>query len=200
MFKLRLKLDHGTGSKMHLYLYDGPDFNSNHLNIKTGTTLLSSSFQVFLIRKTYHKEFKISFNSLLIKNQTKNYQKYIVNRRLENFYNLVSTTQLDFLYAINFEALKGYHVNISIVSLKYSGSNVGYCKFGGLSVYDKVKGPLKEVFLSCDNMSNDFGNERIIVSNKHSLYLIVYTYWPYSHIKLNITVQPTLCRGVYIDM
>ena len=91
-------------------------------------------------------------------------------------------------------------MNISIVSLKYSGSNVGYCKFGGLSLYDKVNGSLKEVFLSCNDMSNDFGNERVIVSNKHSLYLIVYSYWSYSQMKIKITLQPTVCTGVYIDM
>ena len=200
MFKLRLKLNHANGSKMHLYLYDGPGFNSKHLNIKTRTTFLSSSFQVFLIGKKYDKEVKIHFNSLFKKNQTTNYHTYLVKNRLENLYDVVPTVQSGLLCAINFEVLKGYHVNISIVSLKYSGSNVGYCKFGGLSVYDKVNGSLKEVFLSCDDMSNDFGNERVIVSNEHSLYLIVYTYWPYSHIKLNISVQPTLCTGVYIDV
>ena len=200
MFKLTLKLLHANGLKINLHVYDGPDFNSNHLNMKNGTIFLSTSFQVFLICKKYDKKFKVSFNSLFKKNQINNYNTVIVQRRLEHFYDVVPTVQSDSLYAFNFEALKGYHVDISIVSLKYFGSNVGYCKFGGLSVYDKINGFLKEVFLSCNDISSDFGNERIIVSNKHSLYLIVYTYWPYSHTKLNITVQPTVCRGVYIDM
>ena len=96
---------------------------------------------------------------------------------------------------------KNYFVNITLLSLKYSGPNVGYCKYGGLSIYDNVDNNMKEVLLLCDNISlvtfNTKPKQNIVSSTQH-LFLIFYAYWPYSEIRPTIIVNPTRCNGVHI--
>ena len=96
---------------------------------------------------------------------------------------------------------EGVFVNITLLTIKYSGPNIGYCKYGGLSVYDHVNNIFKEVLLSCHDMfSSPFKSlhNRMIISSKESLFLIFYAYQPYSTIKVSVSVESTICQGVHL--
>ena len=59
--------------------------------------------------------------------------------------------------------------------LSIHGPNVGYCKYGGFSVYDYIDNTLMEVLLSCDNwfsVSSNLHFYRTIISNSESLFLV----------------------------
>ena len=115
--------------------------------------------------------------------------------------NLTYAQQTDVYCTFEFNVSGNYFVNITVLSLEYSGPNVGYCKYGGLSVYDNFNNNTKEVFLLCENIiSVTFHTQpkQVIVSSTQHLFLILYSYWPYIKVKLNITIQPTACNGVHV--
>ena len=92
-------------------------------------------------------------------------------------------------------------VNVTLLSLKYSGPNVGYCKYGGLSVYDYFDNNMTEVLLLCGRIFPVMINtqpKHIVISSTQSLFLIFYAYWPYSNISLKIKIKPTTCVGVHV--
>ena len=90
-------------------------------------------------------------------------------------------------------------VNMTLLSFKYYEPNVGYCKYGGLSVYDYVH-DFKEVLLLCDNIFRVTFNiqPQQVLSSTQILFLIFYAYWPYSRVRLNITIEPTTCKGIHM--
>ena len=89
-----------------------------------------------------------------------------------------------------------FYVNVTLEYFNYSGPNVGYCKYGGLSVYDYVNNTKKEVLLMCKNW---ISARRIIISNAGSLFLVFYSYHPYSKINIQIRIESSSCQGVHLQ-
>ena len=93
------------------------------------------------------------------------------------------------------------HVNITISSFNFSGSNTGYCKYGGISIYDASKDKfdrLQEVLLLC-NTTISFLALQSIVSFRNNLYLILYSYSAHNNIDFNVIINPTGCQGVQVE-
>ena len=201
MFKLVLRIQNSSLVRNSIYIYDGPDYQSNKCEMTQNTTCFAKYFQAFILLKKYCN-YGINFESILYKHSLPNFQSYFINEK-----SLVSHQYVghefhpDFLKAFKFHTFKGTYLNITLLSLKYKGSNTGYCKYGGLSIYDVINGTLKEDFLLCDTLQESaIIPKRHIVSNTESLFLIYYSYWPYSQIELNLTIQPSSCKGLHLSM
>ena len=204
MYILLLKFLKVPLVKSSTIIFNGPDINSNQLNINNEKIFTASSFQVLILHHRSQKEkFDISFTNNILKDKMENYYNiYIIKDRVKlNSDNLACAQLTTVLCALKLHVSGNYFVNISLLSFKYSGPNVGYCKYGGLSVYDYINKNTKEVLLLCENIfpiTFNTQQKQVIVSSTKHLFLILFAYWPYTKVKLNITMQPTTCNGVHI--
>ena len=141
-------------------------------------------------------------NNILFKETIQNYQIYFVKNKMEiSSTNLTCVKNSMVLCPFNFILSKTLYINITF-SIKYLGPNIGYCKYGGLSVYDYVNSTIKEVFLSCDNwFSMPLNLEPIItlVSSTEHLFLTFYSYMPYSEIEVQLQIESSSCQGLIIE-
>ena len=203
MFKLSVNLSKVIHLKEALSLYDGPDYHSMQCNIATSTTFISSSFQVSIFYYGSVSDLEISFKGYLIKEAIANYKTYWVN----DSFQLVSTylkcaKRSMVLCAFNFQVKGHFFVNVTLLSFNYSGPSVGYCRYGGLSIYDYEKNDMEEVLLLCNNWlspSSNLHTKRTIVSTTQSLYLVFYSYFPHREIKIQLRIQSTTCQGVFLQ-
>ena len=203
MFKLSFKLSKVLHEKELLYFYDGPDYQNKEYNFKTIATFTSSLFQVSIFYHGSYSNIEINFKKYLKKEAIINYKTYLV----KNSFKLVSTylkcaNRSMVLCAFNFKAMEHFFVNVTILYSNYSGPTVGYCRYGGLSIYDYVKTNMEEVLLLCNNWLSSTSNlhtKRTIVSTTQSLHLIFYSYFPYSEITIQLSIQSTTCQGVFLQ-
>ena len=200
MVKLLVKILKIPPVNKSLIIFDGPDFNSNYLNIDTREKFTANSFQVSIIYQNHKDNFEIIFTKDIVENYQSVYKikekMQLTSQNLPCSKLLTST-----LCTFKLNVSRNYFVNITLLSLQYSGPNVGYCKYGGLSIYDHLHSSIKEVLLLCDNMLTSKFNtqqKQAIVSSTQILSLIFYAYSPYSQIKLNITIQSTKCYGIHL--
>ena len=118
-----------------------------------------------------------------------------------NSKNISCMHSLNSLCAFKLLVPENYFVNISILSLKHFGPNVGYCKYGGLSIYDNVNNTLKQVLLLCDDqfpISLSSQHKRVFVSSYESVFIIFYSYLPYGRIELNMVLKQSTCKGIHV--
>ena len=202
MHKLLLKLRKDLNTNDTLYLYDGPDYYCNKYDFTIRRTVTSSSFQVSLLVQYHHKGINLYFKSYLHKNSIQNYKTYLVNDKFEkNSTNLKCSNKSPLLCAFNFKVNRPFYVNATF-SFKYYRPNVGYCKYGGFSVYDYINTTLTEVLLSCDNWFSVSSNSqfyRNIVSSTENLFLVFYSYFPYSEIDFQLSIKPSSCQGEHLE-
>ena len=195
--KLSLKLKKVYGLKGNLYVYDGPDYHFNQYFITNMTSFISSSFQVSVLFHGYFSFIEMYFNDYLEKETEPNYRTYLVKDKLKmSSRNLKCATNLIVLCVLNFNVSSNLYVNVTLEYFNYSGPNVGYCKYGGLSVYDYVNNTKKEVLLICNNWAS---SRRLIISNTESLFLMFYSYYPYSQIEIKIRIESSPCQGVHLQ-
>ena len=130
----------------------------------------SSSFQVSVIYQGDYSNIEMKFNTYIFKKALKNYGKYLVKDKFEiSSRHLECANKSIVLCPFNIQVPRHSNINVSLLSLKYNGPNVGYCKYGGLAIYDYVRNTMKEVFLQCDNwfaMSSNDQFNKVIISNK----------------------------------
>ena len=202
MYKLILKLKKYPQKKNILYLYDGPDYHSDQYDLNSMTSFVSTSFQVAILLQAHFSDVDMELTKYLFKETVQNYKVYTVKNRLEIISSdLKCIKESVNLCAFNFIVHKNFFVNITF-SFKYLGPNVGYCKYGGLSVYDYVNSIKKEVFLSCDNwfflpLSSE--PNRTIISSTESLFLVFYSYHPQSEIEVQLKIESSSCQGVNVE-
>ena len=104
------------------------------------------------------------------------------------------------LCTFNFKVIQPFFVNVTLLSFNYSGPNVGYCKYGGLSIYDYSRNTTEEVLLLCNNiLSPSLHAKRAIISSTENLYLVFYSYFPYGEIHVELNVQKSACKGVFLQ-
>ena len=203
MYRLLMKILIVSLAKKTLIIYDGPGLNSKQLETNNEQFFTASSFQVLVVYLNHvNKETEIIFKNILKKDKVENYHTVLKIKEEIKLYkkNLSCEHLTHVLCAFKLSVPKNHFVNITLLLLKYHGPNVGYCKYGGLSIYDYVNNFKKEVLLLCDNISPSAFNtpKQIIVSSTQHLFLIFYAYLPYSEIRPTIIVKPSICKGVHI--
>ena len=189
--------------KNYFYLYDGPGYHNMQYNIADIITFKSSSFQVSIFYHGSYSNIEMNFKKYLTKEATSNYRIYSV----KDTFKLVSmdlkcAKRSMVLCAFNFKVSRPFFVNVTLLSFNYSGPSVGYCKYGGLSIYDNAKNATEEVLLLCNNWLSPSSNlhaKRTIVSSTQSLYLVFYSYSPYSEIKIQLRIETSSCQGVFLE-
>ena len=201
MFKLSLTLSKVLNEKEFFYLYDGPDYQSMQYNITTTTPFTSKSFQVSILYHGSYSNIEINFKGYLTKVATTNSKTYMVKDSIQlASKDLKCVKRSMVLCAFNFNVIGHFFVNVTLLSFNYSGPNVGYCKYGGLSIYDNAKNATEEVLLLCNNWLSPSSNaKRTIVSTTQSVYLVFYSYYPYSEITVQLRIQPSSCQGVFLQ-
>ena len=199
MFKLSLTLSKVLNEKEFFILYDGSDYQSMQYNITTTTPFTSKSFQVSILYHGSYSNIKINFKGYLTKIATTNSKTYMVKDSIQlASMDLKCVRRSMVLCAFNFNVIGHFFVNVTLLSFNYSGPNVGYCKYGGLSIYDNAKNATEEVLLLCNNWLSPSSNaKRTIVSTTQSVYLVFYSYYPYSEITVQLRIQPSSCQGVF---
>ena len=186
-----------------MYLYDGPDYNSKQYYITANTTFTSNSFQVSILCHDHYRDVIMNFNGFLSKKTTQNYKTILVKTKeslLLISRDLKCSQRSMVLCAFNI--IGHLFVNVTLLFFNYSGPNIGYCKYGGLSIYDKVKNNTEEVLLLCNNWLSPSLNlhaKRTIVSNTNSIFLVIYSYFPYSNINVQLKIQASHCQGVFLQ-
>ena len=204
MYKLTLKLlKHPYTHKKNIwYLYDGPGYHSDQYDLSSITSFTSSSFQVSILLHGQCNDLEINFSNYLLKEAINNYKVYYVNERMENMsVDFKCANKAVKLYAFKFIVKRHLYVNITF-SFMFLGPNIGYSKYGGVSVYDYVNSTMNEMFLSCENWFSlplSFQPNRTVVSSTESLFLMIYSYNPYSEIEFQLQVEPSYCQGVNIE-
>ena len=135
------------------------------------TTFRSISFQFFIIYLGHQQDIKLQFNSY--KNTHNNYNdSFLKNIILLKDRNSACAHSLNTLCAYSFYVPRKVYVNVTIETLSHSGPNIGYCKYGGLSIYDNVTNITQEVLLLCTPLSTQL--KHVIVSSAENLFLILY--------------------------
>ena len=202
-YRVLVKIVYFSREKKSLIIFDGPDIDSQKLNMISDNTFTASSFQVSILYLSNKHNIEIIFTNSLHKNEVENHHIfYNINKTIAlNSNDLACAHMTNLLCSLKLYTSGNNFINISLISVNYSGSNTGYCKYGGLSVYDNLN-TTKEVLFLCDNpvtlvFDNHYRQE--MVSSTQSIFLIVYAYYPYSKIELSITMQPTACKEVYIQ-
>ena len=204
MYIIMLKILKVSMLKQSVIIFDGPDINSNQLHINTEETITGGTFQLLVLYlNTQNEDIEMIITNKILKNKIENHNNIsnIKESIKLNSDDLPCVQLTNVLCAFKLHVPGTYFVNITLLSLKYYGPNVGYCKYGGLSVYDYVHTDKKEVLLLCDNISPVTFNiqpQQIIESSTQILFLIFYAYWPYSRVRFNITIEPTVCKGIHI--
>ena len=179
----------------YLYVFDGPDFHSNQHDASTLLKFASSSFQIFIMYLGSFGDFKMKFNPGKYAQNKHKYSMVKDKLILKDTY-LQHNHSSNILSAFQFHVPKNLHVNVRIITVNYFGPNTGYCKYGGVSIYDNITNTLKEILLLCNTFA--IQTSHVTVSSAENLFLIFYSYMPYSHIKFNVKVQSTICKGVYM--
>ena len=199
MNKLFLKIMKHSNSKNIFYLYDGPDYHCDEYDLTYMASFTSSSFQVSILLYSQYDDIELKVNSYLFKEKIQNYQIYSVENRTEIIStNLKCVKDSIFLCVFKFIVYRNLHVNITL-SFKYLGPNIGYCKYGGLSVYDYVNSTIKEVLLSCNNWFSQSLNLQpniTLVSTTEHSFLVFYSYMQYSEIEFQLQIETSSCKGV----
>ena len=203
MYIILLRISKILIAKKSIIILNGPDINSNQIQIDLEETFTASSFQVsILYLNMQNKDMEMIITSNILKKQKENHQNIYIKESIKfNSENLPCVQLTTMLCVFKLHTSGNDYVNITLLSLIYSGPNVGYCKYGGLSVSDYFNNDTKEVLLLCDNIfpvTLSTQPKQIIVSSTQSLFLVVYAYWPYSKLRINITVKPTTCKGVHL--
>ena len=203
MYRLLIKFLKVCLSRKSIILFDGPDFHNKELESNFKQIMIASTFQVFILYLNHNnKQINLIFSNYLMKDKVEyNYKIYDINREIQLNNNLSIIHLTTLFYSYKLHVPRHYYVNITLLSLEYSGPNVGYCKYGGLSIYDFIYSQMKEVFLLCDQVfpaTLHTQPKHIIISSTQHLFLIFYAYRPYSEIKPHITIKPTTCKGVHI--
>ena len=205
MFKLSIILMKGNlDDKGSFYLYDGPDFHTNQYDATGLKTFTSSSFQVSVLFHGYFSDIAITFKSYIFKQAVQNFKKYLVKENCKLISSkLACSKQSVPICAFQLHVPRAFYVNVTLLYFNYSGPNIGYCQYGGLSIYDYVKKNIKEILLLCDNwLSISLMKEpnRMIVSNTENLFFVVlYSYFPHSMIKINLGIEKTSCQGLHLQ-
>ena len=201
MYIISLRISNVSMAKQSIIIFDGLDINSNLFYISMEEPFIASSFQVsILCVNVQHKHIEMIITNNILKNQKENYQNITIKESIIiNSEHLPCVQLTTILCAFKLHTSgNAFSVNITLLSFMYSGPNVGYCKYGGFSVYDI---DLKEVLLLCNNIfpvTLSTQPKQVIVSSTQSLFLIFYAYWPYGRLRLNITMKPTRCKGVHL--
>ena len=118
-----------------------PDINSNQLHINTEETITGGTFQLLVLYlNTQNEDIEMIITNNILKNKIENHNN--ISNIKENIKlksdNLPCVQLTNVLCAFKLHVPGTYFVNITLLLLKYYGPNVGYCKYGGLSVYDYV--------------------------------------------------------------
>ena len=204
IYQLLIKVLNIFSVKNSIIIYDGPDFNNKPFGLNIEEFFAASSFQVLILHHNpKNKQIEMTFTNDIRKEKVEmHHHKYKINDKRKLHSKKFPCEQLTTVLCISkLYAPKNYFVNITLLSVKYSGPNVGYCKYGGLSMYDYVNNDMKEILLLCDNVFPVTLNnqpQQTIVSSIQSIFLIFYAYWPYSKIELYITIEPMPCKGVHV--
>ena len=204
MYILLLKITKVPLAKESVIIFDGPDIHSNQLDIKMNETFIASSFQVLILYlNTQNEDIEMIITNNILKNKMESHQNiYNITGNIKlNSDSLTCVKSISVLCAFKVHVPVDNFINVTSFSLLYYGANAGYCKYGGLSVYDNVKNKMQEVLLLCDSILPGKLNtdpKQVLVSSTQSLFLIFYAYWPYSRIRFNITIKPTTCKGIHI--
>ena len=203
MFKLSVQLTKAPNKKGTFYFYDGPNFHSIEYDATIVRAFTSSSFQVSVLYQGQYSDIEMKFISYIFKNVVKNYNKYVANDKFEiSSRHLECSQKSIILCAFSVIVPRDFYVNITLLSLNYNGPNIEYCKYGGLSIYDYVRNAMKEVFLICDNwfpVSSNYQPDRIIITNKNNIFVVFYSYQPFSDIDIQMIIEPTVCQGVHVQ-
>ena len=146
---------------------------------------------------------KMKFKGYISKKPLKHYETYYVTGSQELINTDLNCAKKPIVIcAFNVHVPRSFYVNINLNYFNYSGPNIEYCKYGGLSIYDYVDKNLSEVLLLCQNWISTTSRSsptRFIVSNTHSLYVIFYSYSPCSKIQVNLRINSTSCKGVHLQ-
>ena len=140
MFKIYVTLKVIMDDKELLYLYDGPDFNADQYNASEIKTLQSSSFQVSILFYGSFTTMKMKFKGYISKEPLKNYEIYYVTESEELINTDLNCAKKPIaICAFNVHVPRSFYVYINLNYFNYSGPNIEYCKYDGLSIYDYVE-------------------------------------------------------------
>ena len=197
MFRLKLHFLKLSSNIKNVLFYDGPDFNSKQQNMTNDKMIVFTSFQCSVIFQVFLSDNDTAFQMTTLKKyKIPNYKSILVTKHLKLQKLIRKPIEgIPFYGAYKFYVSMGYHVNITISSFNFSGSNIGYCKYGGLSIYDGSN--FQEVLLLC-NTTISLNALQSIVSFGSSLYLVIYSYSTHDDIHFNVIINPTGCQGVHV--
>ena len=202
MLKLSIQITRALDRTSILYIYDGPDFHNHQQNMSTMTKFISSSFQVSVLFQDIYNTIQMKFKSHIFTETMQNNKEIAVKNKVKLSSSNFKCAKKSVICAFNIHVPRYLHINVTLLSLNYNGPNVGNCKYGGLSIYDYVENTMKEVFLTCDNMLPPlltYQHSRVVISNKKNIFLIFYSYMPYSTIEMEMMIEPTICQGVHVQ-
>ena len=178
----------------HLHLHDGPGYLARTLRCKD--TVFTSTFQVFIICKTWRRmnAFQLQF---MILNSKATLKLPVVQRGIFLNNHLRGDTYRR-IYQLT--TVESTFVSLRFLRYAYSGPGFGTCPFGGIHIYDghSTSDAIIGAFCGRDPKTahNLVNLEYGIVSSSNKMLVVLYTYFGYSSLLLEVKVSVSHCKGV----
>ncbi len=188
-----------------LEAYGGPSALSGYLQPFNGSfnpkVYFGSSFQCIFHTYIFIQsvKFMLSFSGV----STRNILHLFIPKENTNFvllYPDIRPCSKFAICAMNIHTTKGYHFNMSIVTLNYHGLPSVLCRYGGMTVYEQKSSIWSEIATFC---SSEMGAQFLptLYSGSSSVLVIFYSYAAQvEDIKININLGVTKCKGIVINI
>ncbi len=181
-------------------LVDGPGFLSEHwaLNqqsLNSGVCFSSHQFimQVYSCFSAWYEESIAT--STAIPDITETFVPKNGNK-LHIFSNSHSNGKTQF-QSIKVESKTGQHLNITVLSALYFGSEMFLCNYGGIAFFDQWNNTLSESALVCSNKTH--GSHRNVYSSGKIMFVIAYSYNKYSSFTVSLQMSVTKCKSTRLN-
>ena len=183
-------------SRMFRYVaFDGPGFLSDTLH-KSSNYITTTTFQILVFMGNPHG---ITNNSLVFASKPLSTSRTVItNENKNSLFHFPDDKCKKGLCILLVRTHLGYHVNITVISVKSKIINDYGCYYAGIVVGERFNSEYKQIKTTCESNNNSVGQS--IYSYKSSLILVIFWYKRYSEINTSVIISQTKCKSVLIDL
>ena len=189
---------------VYTLVYDGPGFLSNKVILQQkGVNFKSSSFQLVIqIIKHFHDENHQDQLYRFISIPNKEREEILMETK-SSVYIFKHDSKDSFKHnnsvcvqSILFTSQNGSYVNVSITNFIYGGITITSCQYGGISFFDHN---LESIASICTKRKVDAQNLQNVYSNENKLFIVIFSFHPYSSLRIQVKVSVSMCKVIKID-
>ncbi len=189
-----VRMNDSTPIKNYIFqVFDGPSTSANKIAV-VRNSFTTSSFQCIVVSSvsTEEHDTQINFHS-----RTVNPHKRITISKNSLHVVLLSSCLAENPFCIFVSAPTGWHVNVTIKNINFTGGNYLSYQYGGLAAVQPNENKYMEIESICHSIQQ--GHRKMILSSTSHLLLLVHWYKQYSSLKINLKLSRSKCHPIPID-